>query len=140
MEYQIKYTEFLARHIQALQLEFFEIANMALSIGMEEDIVQERIQICNQFLDFYKAIQSPFTTWTNKEVEIGIDYWTNHYRMYNRNLLLSPDQDFEKISKQVIEGVTVIQLPDTGYGNLVRDTSGNVYWQPQQTVIDLGNI
>jgi len=140
MEYQIKYTEFLSRARNTLADEYIEVAHMILSIGLEEDETKFRLRDCHAFLNFIKAIQHPFLPWSNKEVEIGIDYWMDKYGMYNQSLLLYPSDEFTTITKQVTEGNITIALPEFGDGHLVKDSSGNVYWEAQQTTIDLGEL
>lgn len=140
MEYQIKYTEFLSRARNTLYEQYIDIAYLALSVGLEEDITKEKINKCHSFLNFVKAIQSPFLVWTNKEVEIGIDYWMDVYNMYNQNLLLSPSDEFTKIIKEVVEGSVTVALPEFGFGSLTKDSNGNIYWQEESNTIDLGEL
>lgn len=141
MNLQIKISEFITRGRQAIYKITSELIDNSDIIYMNDKEFIDKMKLIEDFINFMNVLNSKWQILTHKDIELGIDYWSNRLDLkqvpvFNYN----PLEEFE-IPAQIIGGTKeMIELPKVGDGYLKKTNDGVIIWEEAETSLDLGNI
>lgn len=141
MDLQIKITEFITRARQTIYKTTEELIDNSDVIYFNDKEYIDKMKLITDVINFLNVLNSKYQVFTNKDIELGIDYWSDLLDLKQTPIFnYNPLEEFE-MPKQIIGGAKLmVELPENGNGYLKKSEDDIIFWEKAENSLDLGNI